>query len=61
MTNKEILPERVCAAIKANSIKFHDADYFIQKINNCCVVNLEDMLDNGTVINKRMIESPTNF
>lgn len=55
------LSQRIKDAINNNVIKFHDADYFIQKIHNCCILNLGDMLDNGTVLNKRMIDPPTNF
>ena len=57
----DLIPQHVKQAIDNNSIKFHDADYFIQKIHNCCIVNLKDMLDNGTVLNKRMIDPPSNF
>ena len=42
-------------------LHFHDADYFIQPIFNCCLINIEDMLDNGTVMNGKMIESPKSF
>jgi ribonucleoside-triphosphate reductase (formate) len=42
-------------------IRVLDMDYFMQPMFNCCLVNIGDMLDNGTVINKRMIESPKSF
>jgi len=42
-------------------IHFHDADYFAQHMHNCCLVNLEDMLQNGTVISETMIEKPHSF
>lgn len=42
-------------------LHFHDADYFIQPIFNCCLINIKDMLDNGTSINGKMIESPKSF
>ena len=56
-----VLPQDVTAAIANNVIKFHDMDYFMHRIHNCCVVNLQDMLDNGTVLNKRMLDPPKNF
>lgn len=61
MNKRGVLTPRVKHAIVENWIKFHDSDYHIQKIHNCCLINLEDMLDNGTVINKRKIDSPSNF
>lgn len=42
-------------------LHFHDADYFLQPIFNCCLVNIGDMLDNGTVMNGKLIESPKSF
>ena len=42
-------------------LHFHDADYFVQSIFNCCLINIKDMLDNGTVMNGKMIESPKSF
>lgn len=56
-----LLPEEVVAAHKAGAIHFHDSDYFIQHIFNCCLVNLEDILQNGTVINGTLIEKPHSF
>lgn len=61
LTNKLLLPKRVAEAHKNGEIHFHDADYFAQHIFNCCLVNLEDMLQNGTVINKTLIEKPHSF
>lgn len=56
-----LLPKEVVEAHKAGIIHFHDADYFIQHTHNCCLVNLEDILQNGTVINGTMIEKPHSF
>ena len=52
------LPEKISKAHKDGILHFHDADYFIQPIFNCCLINIGDMLDNGTVMNGKMIESP---
>ena len=55
-------PEDIVKADKDGIIHFHDADYFAQNaLNNCCLINLEDMLQNGTVINEVMIEKPHRF
>ena len=56
-----LLPEEIVQAHEDGVIHFHDLDYFIQQIFNCCLINAADMLDNGTVINGRMIESPKSF
>lgn len=56
-----LLPTEVVEAHKKGAIHFHDADYFIQHIHNCCLVNLEDILQNGTVINGTLIEKPHSF
>ena len=56
-----LLPTEVVEAHKKGGIHFHDADYFIQHIHNCCLVNLEDILQNGTVINGTLIEKPHSF
>ena len=56
-----LLPEEVVDAHKAGAIHFHDSDYFIQHIFNCSLVNLEDILQNGTVINGTLIEKPHSF
>lgn len=55
------LPQQVAESHKSGEIHFHDMDYFAQHIPNCCLVNLEDMLQNGTVINKTKIEKPHSF
>lgn len=58
LANRILLPRVVVEAHKAGEIHFHDSDYFAQHIMNCCLVNLKDMLQNGTVINKTLIEPP---
>ena len=61
ITNRLLLPEDIRKAHEDGIIHFHDSDYFIQKEMNCCLVNLEDMLQNGTVISGTMIEKPHSF
>ncbi|WP_073508015.1 anaerobic ribonucleoside-triphosphate reductase [Streptobacillus notomytis] len=61
LTRRIILPEHISKAHEEGMLHFHDADYFIQNIFNCCLVNIKDMLDNGTVINSKLIESPKSF
>lgn len=61
LTNRYLLPTDIVEAHKKGIIHFHDADYFLQREHNCDVWNLEDMLQNGTVINKTMIEKPHSF
>ena len=56
-----LLPKNVVKAHKEGLIHFHDADYFIQKMHNCDLVNLEDMLQNGTVISGTKIDKPHEF
>ncbi len=56
-----LVPEEIMNAHKEGIIHFHDLDYFAQKMHNCCLINLEDMLQNGTVINDTMIEKPKSF
>ena len=56
-----LLPEKISKAHDEGILHFHDADYFIQPIFNCCLINIGDMLDNGTVMNGKMIESPKSF
>lgn len=58
LTMRYLLPQDVVDAHKRGEIHFHDADYFLQKIFNCCLINLEDMLQNGTVINNVKINTP---
>ena len=60
-SRRKKLPINVLTAHDESQIHFHDSDYFIQHIHNCCLVNLEDMLTNGTVINGKLIESPRSF
>ncbi len=61
LTNRLLLPEKIVKAHQEGILHFHDADYFVQPIFNCCLVNIQDMLDNGTVMNGKMIESPKSF
>lgn len=61
IANRLLLPEDVSKAHQAGEIHFHDADYALSPAFNCCLVNLEDMLQNGTVINGKMIEKPHSF
>ena len=61
ITKRFLLPADIVDAHEQGLIHFHDADYFAQHMHNCCLVNLEDMLQNGTVISETMIESHTAF
>ena len=61
LTKRILLPEKISKAWEDGILYFHDAEYFIQPIINSCNVNMEDMLDNGTVINENMIETPKTF
>ena len=61
LTDRYLLPKDITEAHKKGIIHFHDSDYFIQKSHNCDLVNLEDMLQNGTVINGVKIEKPHSF
>ena len=61
LTKRMLLPEDIVEAREAGIIHFHDSDYFAQKEHNCDLVNLEDMLQNGTVISETMIEKPHSF
>ena len=61
ITNRYLLPDDITKAHNEGIIHFHDADYFIQHMHNCDLWNLEDMLQNGTVINKTLIEKPHSF
>ena len=60
-TNRYLLPEDIVEAHKEGIIHFHDADYFAQHMHNCCLVNLEDMLQNGTCISGTHIDKPKSF
>lgn len=61
ITRRFLLPEEIVKAHEEGIIHFHDADYFAQHMHNCCLVNLDDMLQNGTVISEVMIERPKSF
>ncbi len=61
ITRRFLLPEDIVKAHEEGLIHFHDADYFAQHMHNCCLVNLEDMLQNGTVISETLIEPPKSF
>ncbi|MCD8380273.1 MAG: anaerobic ribonucleoside-triphosphate reductase [Lachnospiraceae bacterium] len=61
ITRRFLLPQDIVEAHEQGIIHFHDADYFAQHMHNCCLVNLEDMLQNGTVISEAMIEKPHSF
>lgn len=61
LTKRILLPEKIAKAHEQGILHFHDADYFLQSIFNCCLINIGDMLDNGTVMNAKLIESPKSF
>ena len=61
LTRRILLPEKISKAHDEGILHFHDADYFLQPIFNCCLINIKDMLDNGTVMNAKLIESPKSF
>lgn len=61
ITRRLLLPEDVVEAHDKGIIHFHDMDYFANHMTNCCLINLEDMLQNGTVISENMIEKPKSF
>ena len=61
LTKRLLLPDKITKADLDGILHFHDADYFIQPIFNCCLINIADMLDNGTVMNGKMIETPKSF
>lgn len=61
ITKRILLPEDIVKAHEEGILHFHDADYFAQRMHNCCLINLEDMLQNGTIINGVMIEKPHKF
>ena len=61
LTNRLLLPEKIVKAHQEGILHFHDSDYFVQPIFNCCLINIGDMLDNGTVMNGKLIESPKSF
>ena len=61
LTQRMLLPEDIVEADHQGIIHFHDSDYYAQHMHNCDLVNLEDMLQNGTVISGTMIEKPHSF
>lgn len=61
LTKRILLPEKISKAHEEGALHFHDADYFLQPIFNCCLIDIGNMLDNGTVMNGKMIESPKSF
>ena len=61
LTRRILLPEHISRAHDEGVLHFHDADYFLQPIFNCCLINIGDMLDNGTVMNAKLIEQPKSF
>ncbi len=61
LTRRVLLPEKISKAHDEGVLHFHDADYFLQPIFNCCLIDIGNMLDNGTVMNGKLIESPKSF
>lgn len=61
LSKRVLLPDHIVKAHEDGVLHFHDMDYFVQPIFNCCLVNIGDMLDNGTVINGKMVETPKSF
>ncbi len=61
LTKRVLLPEKLSKAHEEGVFHFHDADYFLQPIFNCCLINIGDMLEKGTVMNGKLIESPKSF
>lgn len=61
LTKRILLPEKITKAHEEGILHFHDADYFLQPIFNCCLIDIGNMLANGTVMNGKMIESPKSF
>ncbi len=61
LAKRKMIPAELVEAHESGAIHIHDLDYFIQPIFNCCLVNMADMLDNGTVVNGKTIESPKSF
>ncbi len=61
LTKRILLPEKITKAHEDGILHFHDMDYFLQPIFNCCLINIGDMLENGTVMNGKLIESPKSF
>ena len=61
LTKRILLPEKISKAHEEGVLHFHDADYFVQPIFNCCLIDIGNMLDNGTVMNGKLIETPKSF
>ena len=61
LTKRVLLPAKIVKAHEEGTIHFHDMDYFLQSIFNCCLINIGDMLEHGTVMNGKLIESPKSF
>ena len=61
LSRKYIIPEKLVQAHDNGVLHFHDMDYQAQDMFNCCLINIQDMLDNGTVMNRKMIETPKSF
>ncbi len=61
ISRRKLIPAHIVQAHDDGAIHYHDMDYAMQPIFNCCLVNIKDMLDNGTVINGKMVESPKSF
>lgn len=61
IARRKLIPTDIVQAHDSGAIHFHDMDYIIQPMFNCCLINLQDMLDNGTVINGKKIDSPRSF
>ena len=61
IARRKLIPADIVQAHDSGAIHFHDMDYIIQPMFNCCLINLEDMLNNGTVINGKKIDTPKSF
>ena len=61
ITRRKLIPTELIQAHDSGAIHIHDMDYMMQPIHNCCLVNVEDMLKNGTVINNKLVETPKSF
>lgn len=61
LSKRLLLPQEIVDAHNQGILHFHDMDYFMQSIHNCCLINISDMLDNGTVMNGKLLESPKSF
>ena len=61
IARRKLIPAHIVQAHDDGILHYHDMDYTMQKMFNCCLINVKDMLDNGTVINGKMVESPKSF